>query len=138
VPQPASATTSTARTKRAVPARLNTSFCSLGRAMVHIVEVFWNARPYLARAGLRVDSGLLDPRAETLFNRVRCALADAFPGCVTLTRIITRKQITGELRVLRCGVLANSTEIERVRRHIDAAAELALAEARTSQFKALA
>ena len=103
--------------------------------MVQIVEVFWNARPYLARAGLRVDSGLLDPRAETFFTRVRCALADAFPGCVTLTRISTRKQITGELRVLRCGVPATSREIDWVRRRIDAAAELALAEARTSNSK---
>jgi hypothetical protein len=106
--------------------------------MVQIVEVFWNARPHLARAGLRIDSGLLDPRAKALFNRVRSALADAFPGCVTLTRIITRKQITGELRVLCCGVPANSREVERIRRRVDAAAELALAEARTGRCKALA
>jgi hypothetical protein len=106
--------------------------------MVQIVEVFWNARPYLARAGLRVDSGLLDARAEALFNRVRSALVDALPECVTLTRIVTRKQITDELRVVRGGAPASTREIDAVRRRIDAAAELALGEARTSQPKALA
>lgn len=95
--------------------------------MAEIVEVFWNARPHLARAGIKVGGGNLDPRADRLFNEVRAAAAESFPGAVTLLRIVTRKEPDVDLRVQRGGVAVSDAEVARLRERIDAAAEAALA-----------
>jgi hypothetical protein len=70
---------------------------------VDVVEVFWNAKPDLARLGLKYGSAL-DPRVERIFNEVRASVANAFPGCATLVRISVRKGGKDEeIRVLRHG-----------------------------------
>lgn len=95
--------------------------------MTDIVEVFWNARPHLARAGIKVGAAALDPRAERLFNEVRTAAGEAFPGCVTLLRIVTRKEPDVDLRAVRGGVAVEAAEVDALRARMDAAAEAALA-----------
>lgn len=95
--------------------------------MTDIVEVFWNARPHLARAGIKVGAAALDPRAERLFGEVRTAAGEAFPGCVTLLRIVTRKEPDVDLRAVRGGVAVGDDEVAALRTRIDAAAESALA-----------
>lgn len=70
-----------------------------------IVEIYWNARPYLTDLRVKVGSGTLDPRAERLFRQVREGAAALFPGCVTLVRIATRdKDPNPRLRISRGGV----------------------------------
>jgi hypothetical protein len=91
-----------------------------------IVEVFWNARPHLARAGIKVGAAALDPRAERLFSEVRTAAGEAFPGCVTLVRIVTRKPDV-DLRAVRGGVAVGASEIAALRTRMEAAVEAALA-----------
>ncbi len=59
--------------------------------MTDIVEIHWNARPHLARLGIKVGSGPLDPRAEGLFSEIRESVVPLFPGCVTLLRIAVRR-----------------------------------------------
>lgn len=95
--------------------------------MADIVEVFWNARPHLARAGIKVGAAALDPRAERLFSDVRAAAGEAFPGAVTLVRIVTRKDPGVDLRVTRAGVAAPEREVAALRPLLEAAAEAALA-----------
>jgi hypothetical protein len=92
-----------------------------------IVEVFWNARPHLARAGIKVGAAALDPRAERLFSEVRTAAGEAFPGSVTLVRIVTRKEPDVDLRAVRGGVALDADEVATLRSRMDAAAEAALA-----------
>lgn len=95
--------------------------------MADIVEIFWNARPHLARAGIKVGAAALDPRAERLFSDVRAAAGEAFPGSVTLVRIVTRKDPGIDLRVTRAGGAASEHEIAALRSAVEAAAEAALA-----------
>jgi hypothetical protein len=73
--------------------------------VTEIVEVHWNARPHLARLGLKVSGASLDPRADRLFREIREGAAILFPGCVTLVRIATRnKNPNLHLRVSRAGI----------------------------------
>jgi hypothetical protein len=92
-----------------------------------IVEVFWNARPHLARAGIKVGAAALDPRAERLFGDVRAAAAEGFPGSVTLVRIVTRKDPDIDLRATRAGACVPEREVAALRALVDAAIEAALA-----------
>jgi hypothetical protein len=71
---------------------------------VDVIEVFWNAKPDLARLGLKYGSKL-DPRVERIFAEVRTSVADAFPGCATLVRIAVRKggKVEEEIRIVRHG-----------------------------------
>ena len=76
--------------------------------MADIVEVFWNARPYLDRLGVKVGGGELDPRADRMFREVRASMAEAFPGRVTLVRIAVRaKDRDDTVRVVGCGTEAD-------------------------------
>lgn len=95
--------------------------------MTDIVEVFWNARPHLARAGIKVGAAALDPRAERLFSDVRAAAGEVFPGSVTLVRIVTRKEPAVDLRAVRGGVALGAAEVSALRTRMDAAVEAALA-----------
>jgi hypothetical protein len=71
---------------------------------MEIVEVFWNARPHLSRLRMKVGAGTLDPVADRLFNDVREAAAETFPGKVTLVRIATRRGAPDvDLAILRNG-----------------------------------
>ncbi len=74
--------------------------------MTEIVEVFWNARPALERAGIRPEKVSSDPRAEALFDEVRRAIMGAFPGVPTLVRIAVRTVGEGSagLRVVWAGM----------------------------------
>ena len=107
--------------------------------MTETIEVFWNARPYLARAGLYAALDQPDPRAERLFATVCAAVAEAFPDCVTLVRLITYPQIGDDLRVFRyAGTSAvTPTELDMLRRRI-AAAERVMRSVRSSRQELLA
>jgi hypothetical protein len=73
--------------------------------VTEIVEVHWNARPHLARLGIKVGGAPLDPRADRLFTDIRQGAASLFPGCVTLVRIATRnKNPDAQLWVSRGGI----------------------------------
>jgi hypothetical protein len=72
--------------------------------MTDIVEIHWNARPHLARLGIKVGAGPLDPRAEGLFSEIRESVVPLFPGCVTLLRIAVRRGTADDsLRINRQG-----------------------------------
>lgn len=96
--------------------------------MADIVEVFWNARPHLARAGIKVGAAALDPRAERLFDAVRAAATDAFPGAVSLVRIVTRKEPDVDLRAVRGRAAVSDRDLAELRSRIDAAVDAALAQ----------
>jgi hypothetical protein len=76
----------------------------MGAPVIDVVEVYWNARPCLARLGIKPERVALDPRGEHLFNEVRQAVMGAFPGVPTLVRIAVRKGAPDpDLRILRGG-----------------------------------
>ncbi|MBQ0820613.1 hypothetical protein KBI52_10395 [Microvirga sp. HBU67558] len=92
--------------------------------MTEIVEIHWNARPYLTSLRIKVKGGSLDPRAERLFQQVREGAATLFPGCAILVRIATRdKDPNARLRISRDGVEQHDLEamealIERVAQQV--------------------
>ena len=92
--------------------------------MTSIVEIHWNAKPHLARLGVKVSSNALDPRAERLFDEVRGSVADAFPGCVTLVRIAVRKgSAEDDIRIVRHGSEQTDGDLIEIRTRIDRAVE---------------
>jgi hypothetical protein len=97
--------------------------------MTDIVEIHWNARPHLARLGIKVGSGPLDPRAKDLFAEIRESVVPLFPGCVTLLRIAVRRGSTDEsLRIDRRGAEQDQGhELEAVQALVDSAVARALA-----------
>ncbi len=73
--------------------------------MIDVVEVFRNARPCLARAGIEPDKAGSDPRAAPLFEAVRHANVEAFPGTPTPVRIAARAvDPDAELQIVRADV----------------------------------
>ena len=92
--------------------------------MTQIVEIHWNAKPHLARLGVKVGSNALDPRAERLFDEVRSSVADAFPGCVTLVRIAVRtKNPEEDIRIVRNGAPDGEADVGEIRVRIGDAIE---------------
>ena len=92
--------------------------------MTQIVEIHWNAKPHLARLGVKVGSNALDPRAERLFDEVRSSVADAFPGCVTLVRIAVRtKNPEEDIRIMRNGTPDCEADLAEIRARIAEAIE---------------
>ena len=92
--------------------------------------MFWNAKPDLARLGLKYGSAL-DPRVERIFAEVRTSVADAFPGCATLLRIAVRKGGKDEeIRVMRSG-RPDAEEVEGLQALIREAVERGAGDAAT-------
>jgi hypothetical protein len=96
--------------------------------MTDIVEIHWNARPHLARLGIKVGAGPLDPRAEGLFSEIRESVVPLFPGCVTLLRIAVRrgKNADETLRINRQGADLED-EVAAVQALVDSAVARAAA-----------
>ena len=98
--------------------------------MTEIVEIYWNARPHLARLGIKVKAAPLDPRVEGLFSEIRRGVAGLFPEFVTLVRITTRNgDPDAPLPIARAGA-APQAGLEAVRGLIDQAVTRAGATAR--------
>jgi len=98
--------------------------------LTSIVEIHWNAKPHLARLGVKVTSNALDPRAERLFDEVRGSVADAFPGCVTLVRIAVRSaNPEDDIRIVRHGSSDCESDLAEIRARIESAVERAAAAA---------
>ncbi len=87
-----------------------------------IVEIYWNARPCLERAGANLRRGGIDVKGQKLLSEVRKSLVASFPDSAVLVRFaVHAKAPTDDLRVLRRGV-PQSDCLDGVR----AAVELAL------------
>ncbi|HEY8564618.1 MAG TPA: hypothetical protein VIL65_03885 [Beijerinckiaceae bacterium] len=95
--------------------------------MIDVVEVFWNARPCLERAGVKPNLLTHDARSGRLFDEVRRAVMDAFPGRPTLVRIAVRKSDRDDdgLRVKGNGA-TGSVDIDGLRRVIQQAVDRAV------------
>ncbi len=107
--------------------------------MTQIVEIHWNAKPHLARLGVKVGSNALDPRAERLFDEVRGSVADAFPGCVTLVRIAVRSKNPDEdIRIVRNGAPDQEADLGAIRARIGDAIERVAAAAEATAADAAA
>jgi hypothetical protein len=105
--------------------------------LTNIVEIHWNAKPHLARLGVKVSSNALDPRAERLFEEVRGSVANVFPGCVTLVRIAVRTaEPADDIRIVRHGSDQSTDDLAKVRTRIEDAVERATAAATEAQAAA--
>jgi hypothetical protein len=86
-----------------------------------IVEVYWNARPSLERAGVNLRRGSIDDKGQRLLDEVRRSLVDAFPSAPVLVRFaVHTKAPTDDLRVVRQGV-ERSDRLEEIRAVIERA-----------------
>ncbi|MCP8938313.1 hypothetical protein NK718_07285 [Alsobacter sp. SYSU M60028] len=84
-----------------------------------IVEVFWDARPALRAINAKVGGGDLSEDVQALFAVARGAVAEALPGAVALTRIVTHPKATDEgVRVRRNGAAVPPEEAEAVARAV--------------------
>jgi hypothetical protein len=70
-----------------------------------IVEIYWNARPCLERAGVNLRRGGIDDKGQKLLGEVRKSLVASFPDSAVLVRFaVHTKAPTDDLRVMRRGV----------------------------------
>ncbi|MBD2750103.1 hypothetical protein IC232_25890 [Microvirga sp. BT688] len=70
-----------------------------------IVEIYWNARPCLERAGANLRRGGIDDKGQKLLGEVRKSLVASFPDSAVLVRFaVHAKARADDLRVMRRGV----------------------------------
>jgi hypothetical protein len=70
-----------------------------------IVEIYWNARPCLERAGANLRRGGIDDKGKKLLGEVRKSLVASFPDSAVLVRFaVHAKAPTDDLRIVRRGV----------------------------------
>lgn len=67
-----------------------------------IVEIYWNARPFLERAGANLRRGGIDDKGQKLLGEVRKSLVAFFPDSAVLVRFAVHAKVpTDDLRVMR-------------------------------------